>query len=87
MKISIVRPCAMTTAEDGSSTKRLRTGDILELSTEWEINVAKGMIRNGLAMQIGGNAEPDQFKLTPLARKPRAKKAKTAIDITDAPTS
>jgi len=77
----------MATAEDGSSTKRLRTGDILELSTEWERNVANGMIRNGLAMRIGGNAEPDEFKATPVARKPRVKKAKTAIDVTGAPTS
>ena len=74
MKISILRPCAMVTSQDGSTTKRLFIGDQVELSAEWEKKIAKSMVNSGFAIEVGGNAEPTETK----KRAPRKAPAKKA---------
>lgn len=75
MKLSILRPCAVITAEDGSTTKRLQAGDQVEFSADWEVKAAQSLINGGMAIEVGGNAEPKEVKKAPAKRAPRKKAA------------
>lgn len=77
MKISVVRPTAMITREDGSTTRRLSVGDQCEFSSDWEIRIAKKLVALGLAVEVGGNAEPTETKAPVKRTRKRATKAKS----------
>lgn len=78
MKLSILRPCAVITAEDGSTTKRLQAGDQVEFSADWEVKAAQSLINGGMAIEVGGNAEPKEVKKAPAKKSTRKATAKKA---------
>lgn len=73
MKISVIRPCAIVTAQDGSMTRRLKVGEQVEFSTEWEIKGAQALVKGGMAIEVGGNAEPSETKSKPKRTRKVAK--------------
>lgn len=62
MKIQITKPTAVTITEDGSRTQRYGIGETLESNEEWMTKRMSSLISSGVAIEVGGNAEPKETK-------------------------
>lgn len=57
------------TNASGTSARKYLAGEILPQDKPWEKKLAQDMIARGAAMEVQGNAGPEETK-----KKPRAKK-------------
>lgn len=62
MKIQITKPTAITITEDGSRTERYGIGESIESSDEWMTKRMASLVASGVAIEVGGNAEPKETK-------------------------
>lgn len=75
MKIQITKPTPICITEDGSVTERYGIGETVESKDDWMIARLKGVVVSGRAIEVGGNAEPEETKAKTTRKRVVRKKA------------
>ena len=73
MKIQIIKPCAICISDDGSVTERYGVGEEVEGKSNAMIGRLQALVKEGRAIEVGGNAAPKETKATPKKRVVRKK--------------
>lgn len=75
MKIQIIKPSAICITDDGSATERFGIGEEVEGKSEIMIARLKGLVADGRAIEVGGNAGPTETKAKTTRRRVTKKAA------------
>ena len=75
MKIQIVKPSSICIADDGSQTERYGIGEQVEGKSEIMKARLSALVREGRAIEVGGNAEPTETKAKTTKRRVTKKAA------------
>ncbi len=77
MKIMMTKSAVGISRADGAQTMTYEAGKQYEAKEDWQINVLGGLVRMGVAHEIGGNAAPAETKQAAPAKAPAKPKAQT----------
>jgi hypothetical protein len=72
MKIMMIKTASAITRPDGAATMKYEAGKEYEATEDWQKRVFAGMVIQGVANEIGGNAAPAETKKKSVSKTKKA---------------